>query len=183
MRILDPLFPAKLARLLQSKGTHLQAPTEAGVLGVVISIPADAVLERGGGRALAVNRLPDPAAGAGLTLVNGTEELWHPISLRFTLQTEVTAGMREVILAFDDGDATNGTYSETITTQEQAASLLFAYNFAQGLPREIDTSITRVQTSMPRELTLSNGHRMRIVVNNIKAADQIADAVLLYSVG
>jgi len=45
MQVYDPLFPQRLAKLLQSAGTNIQAPRELPVSGIVIAIPGDSLLQ------------------------------------------------------------------------------------------------------------------------------------------
>lgn len=182
LRIDDPNFPKRLINLLQSRGTNPETPKEVPFAGLVITLPGELLLERAarpvGWGILSVLEPANPAAGASATIVVPDGEIWELYSLRFELIAGAAAGMREIILAFDSGDAAQ-TFVEVITTFEQGPNITEAYSFARGIPQAIDTSISRTQTSLPNNLILRSGWRIRIVVNNIQAADQLNDINVL----
>lgn len=182
LRIDDPSFPKRLINLLQSRGTNLETPKEIPFVGAVITLPGEQLLERAARGAswitLSVNEPANPAPAASATITVPEREVWEIFSVRFELITAAPAGMREIILAFDSG-ANAQTFAEVITTFEQGPGITQAYTFARGIPQAIDTSLSRAQTSIPGNMVLLPGWRMRIVVNNIQAGDQLNDINIL----
>lgn len=178
MKTRDAGFAQKLLHLLQARGTSPEVLNDLGLLGLVISIPADLVLENAGGGETTLEAPANPALGADPIFVVPAGKVWHPLALHAVLTTSATVGMREPKLSVQDGSAAEVV--SLTTTHEQAASLAFAYTWARGVPREIDTSINRVQSAMPI-IAIPAGYTFRIVTNNIQVGDQWSSVRLLLS--
>lgn len=177
MRVWDPLFPQRLAHLLQARGQDAQAPTDLGVLGVVITIPGEAVLESLGGSlkgGVVYKSLATPAAGAEFSFVVPTRKVWVPLIFSAQLVTSAVAVTRFPRLRIREPGAATVLTIPAVATQ--AAGLTVAYNWARGLPARSGAGPSENTISMefpgPYSPGYPEGWEFRSATGNLDGADQ-----------
>lgn len=191
MKIFDPSFPQRLARLLQSRG-QFQAPLEVPFAGLVITIPGELVLERAGGgenmgraNATIYQLFSSPSAGAEILNVGPSvtsREAWHPVIMRARLVTSATVQTRYVDLRItnEPSGTPSSDYFRDGIVSGQAASLTWDYTWALGQGDTVNnTGNGRSLRSLP-DMMLLPGHRLTTLTSGIQAGDQFSLVQLLY---
>lgn len=114
-------------------------------------------------------RIPNPAAGAELSIDSDTGELWLVRSIVATLTTDATVANRVPVLLADDGTT---EYFRTRSESVQAASLAVVYCGFSGSAGGVVAGAS-VPLPWPTDgLPLPPGHRLRTSTVAIVAGDQ-----------
>lgn len=119
------------------------------------------------------SELADPAAGASPEFTVPAGKIWRMITIHGELTTAVAAGMREVSLFIHPNDITKPIV-RGLPALEQAASLAFQYTWAVWATdnQRSDSSVGLATEKIPDHLLLTDEFRVRLLTNNIQAADQ-----------
>lgn len=117
-----------------------------------------------------------PAAGANFSFTVTAGQVWEVQAVRCFFVTSATVSIRTYSLIFDDGTNTMFRIEPQVT---QIASNAYAYS-----SNEIGTIWTPPTTNaylvpIPR-MMLAAGSRVRSVINNIQAGDQLSECSLFY---
>lgn len=112
----------------------------------------------------------NPAAGADFTITVPAGARWRVNVGRLIFVTSAAVAARRMVLVLDDGAL---VYFEQDTFETQPASSSDSYCFtAYGFLAA--ALVTLHMVPMPPDLVMPAGHRLRSVVQNIQAADQIS---------
>lgn len=109
----------------------------------------------------------NPAAGAEISETVPANTIWLLRSVRFTLVTEATAGIRQVHLTLDDGTS---TLLNLPTTGTQIESLTRNYN-AHGLGGLIVPTGNEIDIGLPFNVMLTSGYILATETTLIKSLD------------
>lgn len=112
-----------------------------------------------------------PAPGTNITETVPLNTLWRLSAFSFQLITSAAAGTRGVKLVIDDG--TNVVYwIEVPVVQDIGAGASNIYWFADGMYTPVATTYN-ANITLPRELLMQPGWRIRTFVLGIDAGDQL----------
>ena len=118
----------------------------------------------------------NPAAGANFSQDVTAGQVWEVFAIRALLTTSAAVATRSFSIVFDDGANLNFRHEAAVS---QAASLAYAYNCnpvgALWTPIALNTYLVPIPQVM-----LPAGARIRSIVNNIQAADQLSEIEILY---
>lgn len=169
--IFDPRFPQRLAHILQSRGTSVQAPQDLGVLGVVITIPGEAVLENVGGEKLSYQSTgyPNPAAGAAFTVQVPSTDTWLLRAAFFRYVSSAVAATRYMLVEVTEPGG--AVHWRTLHPSGQAASVTVDYSAIIGVGQNF-SNLDRV-FPLP-SVYVPPLHTIRIYSREIQAGDQIS---------
>jgi len=177
LKIYDPQFAQRLARLLQTRGTNVEAPQTIPFAGVVISIPAEAVLENLGGltavRAAGIARteLADPANGTEFIVTVPAGEAWRVLAIHANLVTSATVITRSVYMFMDFGAVGRPIYRDAIPSGTgQAASTTWNYTWALGTQVMEEAGNFKKVRPLP-DLILLPGYRFQSNTLNLQVGD------------
>lgn len=122
---------------------------------------------------ITMQELADPAAGANPEWVVPAGKIWRMITVHGRLTTSAVAGMREVSYLVHPND-TAKPLVRGLPALEQAASLGFSYTFAEWAAdnQRSDSSVGLAAEKIPGNMYLIADWRVRLLTNNIQAADQ-----------
>jgi hypothetical protein len=109
-----------------------------------------------------------PAAGAEISETVPNNVRWKLLAFRYTLTTAIAAGTRIPRFVLDDGVNQFWNFSNNTG---QTASQVVAYNAGPGLPFQNDSNGDFTQT-IPNEVFLAAGHRIRTITPALQPADQ-----------
>lgn len=115
-----------------------------------------------------------PAAGANANIAVPTRARWKVLSGLFTFTTDATVATRTVRLRWVD--ATDYSF-RTAAPSDQAASLVYQYNFGPGLTAQAVAGLN-VAMSMPNEVWIPEGGKLETDILNLQAGDQVAAMTL-----
>jgi len=110
-----------------------------------------------------------PGAGVDITETVPTGARWELLAFRFQLVTSVTVATRVVRLTLDDG---TNVYFDANANVGQAASLTQIYDASQGLFVAQSVANIQVPISLPINLRMGAGHRIRTVSSALQVGDQ-----------
>jgi hypothetical protein len=183
VKIFDPQFAIRLARLLQARGTNVEAPQDVPFAGLVITIPGEAVLENAGGPALRATGIVNailvaPVAGAEFEQVIPAGEAWHPLVFFYRLVTNATAVTRYPALIIDNNSAGQPFYRDEVTSG-QPASETWDYSWGLGSYVRENTGLFRSVRPFP-DVVLTQGMRFRVNVANMQAGDDVSVVSMIY---
>lgn len=179
MKIFDPQWAQRLARILQTRGTNQEAPTEIPFAGIVITIPGESVLENLAGdtakRATGTSfiTVAAPAAGAEIFAQVPAGEAWRVLSFFARLTTSATVATRYADLRLLRGAlSTDPNFFRDGIVSGQAASLFWDYTWALGCSVVVNnTGNGRSLRPFP-DLVLTQGMSISTFTLNIQAGDQ-----------
>lgn len=127
------------------------------------------------GRALAsVFVQGNPAAGAEISITVPLGVQWLLRSIRYVLTTAVAVSNRFSTLQLADG--AGHVFAQISGGGAQAASLVFDYTFANGLPVSSNNNVNT--NGLPTEARLPGGFVISTLTSGIQAADQYSAIVL-----
>lgn len=109
-----------------------------------------------------------PAAGVEISETIPTLKRRQILMMQAQLTTSATVANRQPSISLDDG--ANPLYNFH-STQNQAASLTFFYDFAPGVPMLFDT-LNSVSIPIPQLPILKSGYRIRTSTNGLQVGDQ-----------
>lgn len=114
----------------------------------------------------------NPAAGAGFVVNSPVGIMWKINSLRFQLVTSAAVANRIVLIQVFDGTDELGSI---ITPMMQPASIGWTYNLVDGLTSTGTVAMWNVSMPWRGEVWINWGYGLRILVDNMDAADQITN--------
>lgn len=128
--------------------------------------PIQNSIEAGGHYRLVVGT--DPAAGAEIVETVPTGARWELVTFQGILQVNATVTPRRPLLVFDDGTTAYASLwaNGSVTTSEVGAFL-----WGQGLTRGEPSDTGRKIGSLPTNVGLLAGSRIRTITENLQAAD------------
>lgn len=178
MKTFDPSFAQRLAKILQTRGTSPEAPTELPFAGIVITVPGEALFENLAGdvakRAAGVQfiTVATPAAGAEIVQAIPAGEAWRVLALFGRLTTSATVATRYADLRLDRSTALNQNYFRDGIVSGQAASLFWDYTWALGCSVVVNnTGNGRVLRPFP-DLIMRQNEVISTLTLNLQAGDQ-----------
>ena len=185
-RVHDPGFSQKLLHLLQARGTSPSVDTDLEVLGLVISVPAEKVLENAAvaPQGFELNTLADPVAGADWTFVVPSDRIWVPQLLKARLTTSAAVANRTPLLEVRNEASTLVTILEPKSSDSagafQAASRIFDWSWARLLGgAAIHNTGDGVSTQALPDLVLPPGFRLTMRTLVLQAGDQWSSIIML----
>lgn len=110
----------------------------------------------------------DPAAGLEISETVPTNARWSLLALRAALVTDGTVANRVAQLTLDDGTT---VFDVSPWTSNHTAGLTFQYNWAQGYGSTVAGASSNLGLSLPRDMRLMGGFRIRTVTAAIVAGD------------
>jgi len=126
----------------------------------------------------------NPAAGAEANDTVPANALWRLIDYSIVLVTDGNAANREPRLLADDGTSTERVWGPAHQTTTQAASLTRTWIWQQGRTpfatagqSRVDTETVNYHESIPPNLFLPEGYRLRTVTQSIQATDNYATPI------
>jgi len=177
VKIFDPLWAQRLAKILQTRGTSPEAPTDLPFAGIVITIPGEAVLENLAGitaaRAIGISKteLTDPANGTEFRVTVPAGEAWRLLSIHAQLVTSATVATRSVYLFVDGGSTVRPIYRDALPSGTgQAASTTWQYTWALGTPIMEESGNFKKVRPLP-DLILLPGWAFQSNTINLQAGD------------
>ncbi len=117
----------------------------------------------------------NPAAGAEVSEAVPAGVRWRILTVEIILVAEVTAAVRTVELAFDDGA---NVYFDRKSPADQAASETREYHFSPVGYTDSAFIDTDIVLGIP-PLILPAGHRIRTITNNLQSGDDFSAPLLL----
>ena len=186
MKIFDPSFAIRLARLVQAKGTNVEAPQDLPFAGLVITIPGEALFENLAGETgkraagIAKTEFSDPVNGTDFLVTVPAGEAWRMIALHANLVTSAAVATRSAYLFIDGGSVTRPLYRDAIPSGTgQAASLTWNYSWALGVQIMQETGNGKLTRPVP-DIVLLPGYRIQTNTLNIQAGDSWEIVTLLF---
>lgn len=142
------------------------------------AIPGDNPASRPG--SLLLQGLGNPAAGADWSITVPINVRWRLMAAHATLTTAVAVANRGVGLVFG---LTPAFIFNAMAQAVQAASLVWAYSWGSGVTSYTTAAgpvTPNMITAYPADLWLSPGQKIASATQNIQAADQWSNIVLMF---